>query len=129
VALLPVGAEGGRCGVGGDCIRRRGAAPRANADPLGADASTAQNRVAGVTRVTEADRREGVIGYEVESERGHDIRRQLAQAVVGNGWGLLELRPMRLSLEEIFLSLTTDETAAAAPETAVPPAQGDAAHA
>ena len=28
---------------------------------------------------------------------------------VTNGWGLLELRPMRMSLEEIFLSLTTDE--------------------
>ena len=29
-----------------------------------------------------------------------------------SGWGLLELRPMHLSLEEVFLSLTTDETAA-----------------
>ncbi len=104
-------------------------------DPLGADASGALKRIAGVTRVTEADRREGAVGYEVESERGHDIRRQLAQAVVGSGWGLLELRPMRLSLEEIFLSLTTDETAAAAAGVAgvdqvdVPPVEGDSAHA
>ena len=30
-----------------------------------------------------------------------------------NGWGLLELRPMRMSLEEIFLSLTTEDAAAA----------------
>jgi hypothetical protein len=30
---------------------------------------------------------------------------------VGRGWGLLELRPMRLSLEEIFLHLTTEDTA------------------
>jgi hypothetical protein len=50
------------------------------------------------------------VGYEVESERGHDIRRDLARAVVTNGWGLLELRPMRMSLEQIFLSLTTEET-------------------
>ena len=42
---------------------------------------------------------------------GHDIRRDLARAVVTSGWGLLELRPMRMSLEEIFLSLTTDEAA------------------
>jgi hypothetical protein len=28
---------------------------------------------------------------------------------VNGGFGLLELRPMRLSLEEIFLSLTTEE--------------------
>ena len=35
------------------------------------------------------------------------------------GWGLLELRPMRMSLEEIFLQVTTDETA---PEAAAPAA-------
>ena len=40
---------------------------------------------------------------------GHDIRRALAHTVVTNGWGLLELRPMRMSLEEIFLQLTTEE--------------------
>jgi hypothetical protein len=35
-------------------------------------------------------------------------------AIVGRGWGLLEMRPMRLSLEEIFLHVTTEETPAAA---------------
>jgi ABC-2 type transport system ATP-binding protein len=45
----------------------------------------------------------------VESEAGRDVRRELARAVVSNGWGLLELRPVRMSLEEVFLSLTTDE--------------------
>ena len=49
-------------------------------------------------------------GYEVESERGRDIRRDLARAVVDGGWGLLELRPMRMSLEEIFLQLTTERS-------------------
>ena len=34
---------------------------------------------------------------------GRDVRRELASTVVGRGWGLLELRPMRMSLEEIFL--------------------------
>ena len=51
------------------------------------------------------------IGFEVESESGRDIRRDLAKAVVTGGLGLLELRPMRMSLEDIFLSLTTDEIA------------------
>ena len=37
------------------------------------------------------------------------MRRELARAVIGGGWGLLELRPMRLSLEDVFLSLTTEE--------------------
>jgi gliding motility-associated transport system ATP-binding protein len=92
-------------------------------DAAGADASAALRRVAGVTRVAEADRRDAAAGYEVESERGRDVRRELARAIVSSGWGLLELRPMRMSLEEVFLSLTTEEeeqTAPAAVEEAVP---------
>ena len=84
------------------------------ADTAGADIATSLSRVAGVTRVAEADRRDGLVGYEVESERGRDIRRELARTIVSSGWGLTELRPMRMSLEEIFLSLTTDEAAPAA---------------
>ena len=59
-----------------------------------------------------------IVGYEVESEAGRDVRRELASTVVGHGWGLLELRPMRMSLEEIFLQIITTEEAAAAPEAA-----------
>ncbi len=47
--------------------------------------------------------------FEVNSDTGRDVRRQLAAVVVSNGWGLLELRPLRMSLEEIFLHLTTEE--------------------
>jgi gliding motility-associated transport system ATP-binding protein len=82
-------------------------------DANGADAAQALQRISGVTRVVEADRRDGAVGYEVETESGRDLRRDLARAIVTGGWGLLELRPMHLSLEEVFLSLTTDETAAA----------------
>jgi ABC-2 type transport system ATP-binding protein len=64
--------------------------------------------IPGVTRVTSAEGAGG--GFEVESERGTDVRRELARAIVNRGWGLLELRPMRMSLEEIFLQVTTDET-------------------
>ena len=88
-------------------------------DASGADAAGALTRVAGVRRVAESDRREGVVGYEIESEKGHDVRRDLARAIVTSGWGLLELRPMRLSLEEIFLSLTTEEVPTPASEPAV----------
>lgn len=83
------------------------------------DVRAALTAVPGVTRVTSRAARDGVIDVEVDSERGHDVRRELAAAVVGRGWGLLELRPMRMSLEEIFLSLTTEESseeAAPAPE-------------
>jgi len=87
-------------------------------DAGGADAAGALGRIPGVTRVAEAERRNGLVGYEVDSETGHDVRRDLARAIVSSGWGLLELRPMRMSLEEIFLSLTTDETSAAPKEEA-----------
>ena len=45
--------------------------------------------------------------------------------------GLLEMRPMRMSLEDIFLQLTTDETEPATPVTPAAPtaptaAEGDA---
>ena len=55
-------------------------------------------------------RRDGIVGFEVDSEQGRDVRRELSRAVVSNGMGLLELRPMRMSLEQIFLSLTTEES-------------------
>jgi ABC-2 type transport system ATP-binding protein len=85
-------------------------------DAMGSDAEGTLASVPGVTRVTVSDRRDGIAGYEVESQSGHDVRRQLAATVVGRGWGLLELRPMRMSLEEIFLQVTTEE--AAAPDAA-----------
>jgi ABC-2 type transport system ATP-binding protein len=90
-------------------------------DANGADPTAALRQVRGVSRVVESDRDDGVLGLEVDSERGHDVRREIANTIVSSGWGLLELRPMRMSLEEVFLSLTTDETAA--------PVEGDVAHA
>jgi len=73
------------------------------------DAGAALAGVPGVTRVVAADGRGVRRGFEVESSRGTDVRRELARTIVGRGWGLLELRPMRMSLEEIFLQVTTDE--------------------
>jgi gliding motility-associated transport system ATP-binding protein len=83
-------------------------------DANGLDATATLARIPGVTRVAEADRRNTLVGYEVDSETGRDVRRDLARAVIANEWGLLELRPLRMSLEEIFLSLTTEDAAAAA---------------
>jgi ABC-2 type transport system ATP-binding protein len=45
----------------------------------------------------------------VESPGGTDIRSQVAASVVQKGWPLYELRGVSLSLEDIFLQLTTDE--------------------
>ncbi len=85
-------------------------------DAQGTDAAAVLQRVSGVTRVAVADTKQQIVGYEVDSEAGRDVRRELAAAVVGRGWGLLEMRPMRMSLEEIFLHVTTED--AAAPEAA-----------
>ena len=87
-------------------------------DAAGADAKGALAAVPGVTDVRVAEMRGPVAALEVESAAGRDVRRDLAAAVVTRGWGLLELRPMRMSLEEIFLHLTTEDTASAATEAA-----------
>ncbi len=85
--------------------------------------------VPGVTRVALSDTRGALTGYEVESERGRDVRRELATSVVASGWGLLELRPMRMSLEDVFLRLTTQESepGQAAEHDAAAPAEAEEA--
>lgn len=89
-------------------------------DAAGADPTAALTAVPGVTQVRVADTRGTVMSLEVESGQGRDVRRDLAAAIVNRSWGLLELRPMRMSLEEIFLHLTTEDTAAAAESREVP---------
>ena len=72
------------------------------------EAAAALAKVPGVVRVAPVEH--AVAGaFEVESETGRDVRRELARAVVLGGHDLLELRPTRVSLEDIFLSLTTEE--------------------
>jgi ABC-2 type transport system ATP-binding protein len=87
----------------------------------GGDAVTTFSSIAGVRTVTVADRHDAVVGYQIESEANHDVRREVARAVIERGWGLLELRPQRMSLEEIFLQLTTEEQPDA-PDAASPAA-------
>ena len=53
--------------------------------------------------------------YEVVATPDHDIRAQLAATVVNGGWGLLELARVGMSLEDIFLQLTQEETLAQEP--------------
>jgi ABC-2 type transport system ATP-binding protein len=76
------------------------------------DVRRALQSVGGVTRVNVHDTKGDVSSFDVDSETGADVRRDVAAAVVGGGWGLLELRPMRVSLEDVFLSLITEEVEA-----------------
>ena len=66
--------------------------------------------VTGVVRVAvEPLDSSGRASVTVESKPGLDLRSQLAAAIVGRGHELYELRAVRLSLEDIFLQLTTEE--------------------
>ena len=66
----------------------------------------------GVSQVVRKDAHVGHSVLEVQTERDHqDIRSELARAVVVSGWGLHELRAVGLSLEDIFLQLTTTDQA------------------
>ena len=50
---------------------------------------------------------------EIEAAPQKDVRAELAAAVVGKGWDLTELKTATMSLEDVFLKLTTREDAAA----------------
>ena len=78
-----------------------------------ADVQRALQGISGVVRVNIADVRDDVGSFDVDTENGADVRRSVADAIVRGGWGLLELRPTRISLEDVFLKLTTEEPGAA----------------
>jgi ABC-2 type transport system ATP-binding protein len=73
------------------------------------EAADALRTVPGIRNVLRVDGSADATGYEVEVEPNMDVRREIARTIVNRGWGLLELRPLRMSLEEIFLQLTTEE--------------------
>ncbi len=48
-------------------------------------------------------------GLEIASPPGAEARNAVTAAVLNNGWDLLELRRLEMSLEDIFLQLTTED--------------------
>ena len=50
--------------------------------------------------------------YLVDAMKNADIRKDLAATVVNNKWDLLEMRPVSMSLEDIFIKLVTEEKTA-----------------
>jgi ABC-2 type transport system ATP-binding protein len=67
-------------------------------------------QVSGVSRVICKEQIDSRALFEVESQKGRLVRGDLARAVVESGWDLNELRPAAMSLEEIFLQLTGNES-------------------
>ena len=82
------------------------------------DTSLVQGRLAkvpGVNRIVLKEQQATLSRFEVETQKDHFIRGDLARAIVEAGWDLNELRSAAASLEEIFLELTgTQDPAAAA---------------
>jgi len=64
-------------------------------------------KLSAIEGITSVEAREGG-AFEIESALGVDRRAEIAEVAVKHGWGLLELRPMGMSLEDIFLQLTTE---------------------
>ncbi len=72
----------------------------------------ALQQVPGASRVqVESAHSDGHVSVNVEAAPGRDIRSDLAAKVIEKGWPLFELRGVSLSLEDIFLQLTTDDAA------------------
>ncbi|MCK5255514.1 MAG: ATP-binding cassette domain-containing protein [Deltaproteobacteria bacterium] len=51
----------------------------------------------------------GVFFYEVESEKEREISGALSYLVYSNNWKLVEMRAMKMSLENIFIELTKED--------------------
>jgi ABC-2 type transport system ATP-binding protein len=55
------------------------------------------------------DSQSGQTGVVVETGTDADMCPLLARSIVGKGWDLLELRPIHVSLEDVFIDLVTEE--------------------
>ncbi|GBD26584.1 putative ABC transporter ATP-binding protein YxlF [bacterium HR30] len=65
----------------------------------------AVRQIDGVVRVEATHTDGNVVSVLVSTEPTKDLRSAIAERVVRQGWPLLEIRPVQLSLEEIFLEL------------------------
>jgi len=70
--------------------------------------------VTGVDELREEAATDGAVTVVARSTRGDDVRRDIAALVVGRGWGLVEMRPLAMSLEDLFVRLVRDDRDAAA---------------
>ncbi len=69
---------------------------------------SALRRVPGVTSVSHRSF-QGRNLYSVQAKQGEDLRDEVSRAVISNEWSLLSMQSVGMSLEEIFLRLTTHE--------------------
>lgn len=80
------------------------------------DTNAVQRRleqVSGVSKVVLREEKNNRAMFEVESLQGRSIRADLARAVVEGGFALTELKAAGMSLEDVFLQLTSADKAPA----------------
>jgi ABC-2 type transport system ATP-binding protein len=75
-----------------------------------ADAEAALRALSGILTVTREAAPDG--SFVVETDAAHDVREEIARTAVTQGWGLLEMRAVTLSLEDIFIRIIRGEEAA-----------------
>jgi len=73
------------------------------------DDGTVARQIKNIPNVVEVRSAEQAGSYYVETEVGSDLRAEISEFIVSRGWGLLELRPVEMSLEDVFRELTTEE--------------------
>ena len=56
------------------------------------------------------DAGEGIIPFLLDARPDREAPENVAKSVVEKGWGLINMHVIPMSLEEIFLELTTDES-------------------
>jgi hypothetical protein len=59
--------------------------------------------------ITQRAEREDFLPFIVDARPNQQASVQIAKTIVENGWGLSNLTPLPMTLEEIFLELTTEE--------------------
>ena len=63
----------------------------------------------GVQRVEARGVVDGTGTFVLEADRARDVRREVAQLAAQQRWGLLELRALDLSLEDVFIRIVAGE--------------------
>jgi ABC-2 type transport system ATP-binding protein len=79
-----------------------------------ASLQSALQEIQGIRKIAIEPASGGRWAVTVESLPGLDVRSAIAAKIVSRGWPLFELRGVNLSLEDIFLQLTTDDSSHAA---------------
>ena len=75
-----------------------------------AEVTAALHKVTGVTGVTHRSVQNKHV-YSIQAQHGEDLRDEISRAVISSGWSLLSMQTVGMSLEDIFLKLTTSEEA------------------